>query len=162
MGQVGVLPHAFLDEAGQGGEHQGAIDPLLVHEGQPGRRLAERGDRLDRLPEDLPPALPVGIAHSEVLLLGSRSGHDVEGGVRDVLAYPTPDDDLRPPPHLHVVDGAPVLLRQELRQRVAGLVEVVVGVEQGDAESRLRHDPFSSLVSGLVLGWFWAGFWARE
>ncbi len=150
MGQVGVLPHPLLDEAGQGREHQGPVDALLVHQRQAGGRLTEGRDRLHGLPEDLPPALPLGVAHPEVLLLGPGAGHDVEGGIRDVLADPAPDDDLGPPPHLDVVDGAPVPLGQVLGQRLAGLVEVVVGIEQGDAERWLRHDSSSSLAMRMI------------
>ena len=138
VGQARVVAHALLEEAGQGGEHQRAVDALLVHQLDPRRRLAEGGDGPHRLAEDLAPAQPVRVALAEVVLLRARAGHHLEGRVRDVVADLAPDDDLRAAPHVDVVDGALVPVGQELRQRVPGLVEVVVGVEHGDVERGVR------------------------
>ena len=110
------------------------VDALLVHQRQPGRRVAEGRERPHRLAEDLAAVLAVGVADAEVVLHGAGAGHHVEGRVRDVLADLAPDDDLRAAPHLDVVDGAPVAVRQELGQRVTRLVEVVVGIEDGIVE----------------------------
>ena len=49
MGEVGVVLHSLLDQAGQRGEHGGALDALLVEELEPGRRLAE-GSRQASMP----------------------------------------------------------------------------------------------------------------
>jgi hypothetical protein len=72
--ELRVVPHALLDQAGQGGEHQRPVDALLVHQLDPGRRLAEGRDGPHRLAEDLPAALALGVADAEVLLLGARAG----------------------------------------------------------------------------------------
>ena len=61
-------------------------------------------------------------------------GHHLEGGVRNVLADPAPDDDLGPAVHLDVVDGTPVALGEVLGQRLTRLVEVVVRIEQREIE----------------------------
>jgi hypothetical protein len=134
VGQLGVVAHALLDQAGEGGEHERTVDALVVHQLQPGRRFAEGGDRADRLAEDLAAVLALGIAVPEVVLLRPGAGHDLERGVGDVLADPAPDDDLRPAPHLDVVDRPLVAIGQELRQRILRLVHVVVGVEHRDVE----------------------------
>ena len=139
MGQLGVVAHALLDEAGERREHERPVDALLVHQLEAGRGLAEGGDRPHRLAEDLAPALALGVAVAEVVLLGAGAGHDLEGGVGDVLADLAPDDDLRAAPHLDVVDGALVAVGQELRERVLRLVEVVVGVEHRDVEGWAGH-----------------------
>jgi hypothetical protein len=64
-----------------------------------------------------------------VRLLRAGPGDDLERRVGDVLADGALDDDLGAAPHLDVVDHALVPVREELRQRVPGLVHVVVGVE---------------------------------
>ena len=67
--QLGIVAHALLHQAGERGEHQGAVDPLLVHQLEPRGRLPERRDGSHRLAEDLPAALPLGVAVPEVVLL---------------------------------------------------------------------------------------------
>ena len=84
--QLGIVPHALLHQAGQRGEHQGAVDALLVHELDAGRRLAEGRDGPHRLAEDLAAALALRVAVAEVVLLRAGPGHHVEGGVGDVVA----------------------------------------------------------------------------
>ena len=151
VAHVGVVPHALLDEAGQGREHEGAVDALLVHQLEPRSRLAERGDRRHGLAEDLAPALAIGVAEAEVVLLRAGAGDHLEGRVRDVLADGAAHDDLRPTAHVDVVDRALVPVGQELRQRVTRLVQVVVGVEHRDVEHRCSH--------GSLLG---RGRWSGE
>ena len=138
---LGIVAQPLLDQAGQGGEHDRPVDPLLVHQLHPGARLAEGGDRAHGLTEDLPAALSLGVALAEVVLLGAGSGHHLEGRVRDVLADLAAHDDLGATPHLHVVDHPAVAVGEELGQRVARLVEVVVGIENGDVEDSRRHRP---------------------
>ena len=137
--QLGVVAHALLDQAGERREHEGAVEALLVHQLDPGLGLPERRDRAHRLAEDLAPALALGVAVPEVVLLGAGAGHDVEGGVGDVVADLAPDDDLRAALDLDVVDGALVAVGQVLGERLLGLVEVVVGVEHRDVELDRRH-----------------------
>ena len=137
--QLGVVAHPLLDQAGERREHQRAVDALLVHQLDAGAGLAERRDRPHRLAEDLAAALALGVADAEVVLLRARPGHDVEGGVRDVVADLAADDDLGAAPDLDVVDGALVAVGQELGERVLGLVEVVVGVEDREVERTCGH-----------------------
>ena len=147
MGEFGVVPHPLLHQAGQCREHEGPVDALLVHQLEPGRRVAEGGDGLHGLAEDLPSALAVGVPVPEVVLLGTRTGHHLERRVRDVLADLTPDDDLGPAVQVDVVDGAPVAVRQVLGQRLPCLVEMVVRIEQGDGGRWLRHGSSSSTAA---------------
>jgi hypothetical protein len=144
----------------QRGEHQGAVDALLVHQRQPGGGLSKRRDRLHRFSEDLPPALPVRVAHPEVLHLCPGPGDDVERGVGDVVADPATYDNFGAPPYLDVVDGSLVPLREVLRQRVPRLVQVIVGIEQGNAAMiplprwflvlRMNFLHFESIVSEML------------
>jgi hypothetical protein len=147
VGQLRVIAHPLLDEAGQGGEHKGTVDPLLVHQGETGGRLPEGRDRLHGLPEDLPPGFPFGIAETEIVLLRSRASDHVKGRVGNVLADLSADDDFGPAPHVDIVNGAPVPVRQIFGQRLAGLIEVVVGVEQRDVQRASGHGS-SSVLSG--------------
>ena len=41
MGELGVVPHALLEEAGQCREHEGPVDAELVHQLEPRPRLTE-------------------------------------------------------------------------------------------------------------------------
>ena len=132
VGQLGVVPQALLEQAGQRREHQGPVDAQLVHQLEAGAGLAERGDGPHRLADQLPVRLALGVAVPEVLLLGARPGHDLEGRVRDVLADRALDHDLRAAVDLDVVDGAAVPVGQVPGEGVLGLVEVVVGVEDGE------------------------------
>src|SRR3546814_9706216 len=76
--------------------------------------------------------LPLRVALPVVVLLRAGPGHHVEGGVRDVVADLALHDDLRAAPHLDVVDDDLVAVGQVLRQRVPGLVLVVVGIERSE------------------------------
>ncbi len=98
-----------------------------------GSRKAGKG--ADRLAHDLAPGLAFRVAALEVLLLGAGRGHHLEGRVRDVVAdtWPLTAIFVRPL-HLDVLDQPLVLGRQELRERVGGLVHVVVGVEHREIE----------------------------
>jgi len=74
------------------------------------------------------------------------SSDHLEGGIGDVLGDLTPDRDLRTAAHLHVLDSALILLGQVLGQRLLGLVQVVVRVEEGERQFTRRHE--------ILLGWF--------
>jgi hypothetical protein len=139
VGELDIVSQPLLDQAGERGEHERTVDALVVHQCDAGGGLPERRDRPHRFPEDLPPALALGVAVAEVVLLRAGARHDVEGGVRDVLADAAPHDDLRAAPHVHVVDCALVAVGEEPRQRILRLVEVVVGVEHGDVEHGSGH-----------------------
>ena len=148
--QLGVVPHALLDQAGERGEHEGAVDALLVHQLDPGRRLAERRDRPHRLAEDLAAALALGVAVAEVVLLRAGPGDHVEGGVGDVVADRAPHHDLRAAPHVDVVDGALVAVGQVLGERLPRLVHVVVGVEHRDVEGGWHGQLLSATGAGVL------------
>ena len=128
-------------EAGERREHQRAVDAELVHQLEARRRLAERGDAPHRLADDLAVRLALRVAVAEVLLLRARPRDDLERRVRDVLADLAAHDDLRAAPHLDVVDRALVPVREVPGERVLGLVQVVVGVEDEEVECvrAMRH-----------------------
>jgi hypothetical protein len=111
----------------------------VVHQLEAGTGLAEGGDGVDGPAHDLAAALALGVADLEVLLLRPGGGDPLEGGVGDVLADPALDGDLGAAPHLDVLDDARVALGEELRERVPGLVHVVVGVEDRKVELTRRH-----------------------
>ncbi len=140
--RVDVVAQALLHEAGQRRPHERPVEAELVHQLEAGARLAERGRRLDGPAHDLAAALAVRVADLEVLLLGAGGGHAVEGRVRDVVADLALDGDLRPPVDLDVADDPRVRLREELGQRIAGLVHVVVGVEDRKVQVAGRHRSF--------------------
>jgi hypothetical protein len=124
-----VVPQALLHQAGQGREHEAAVDAELVHQLDAGGGLAERRDAAHRLADELAVRLALRVAVAEVLLLRPRPGHDVERGVRDVVADLTLHHDLGPAPDLDVVDHPLVPVGQVPGEGVLGLIQVVVGVE---------------------------------
>ena len=144
MGEERIVLHPLLGQAGERREHEGAVDVELVEQLEAGGGLAERGDGLHGLAHELAVALALGVAVGEVVLLRARPGHDLERRGGDVLADDAPHRDLRPPLHLHVLDRVLVLLGEELRERVLGLVEVVVGVEHRVVELGRHADHLTS------------------
>ena len=139
VGGLGVVAEALLDQAGQRRPQEDAVDALLVHELQPGTGLTEGGQRDDGLAKDLAGRFPLGVAPLEVLLLGPGSRHLLEGRVGDVVADAPLHRDLGAALDVDVVDHALVPTGEELRQRVARLVHVVVGVEDREVELARRH-----------------------
>ena len=88
----------------------------------------------DQLPL-VQPAGAFGVAEPAAALGDVHPGRAGRGDlserrVRDVVADLVADRELRPAVDLDVLDDALVLGRQELRERVAVLVHVVVGVER--------------------------------
>ena len=136
---VGIVAQALLDEAGEGGPHEGPVEPELVHQLESRARLAVGGRRLDGLAHDLAAALAFLVADLEVLLLGARRGDASEGRVGDVVADATLHGDLGAAPDFDVIDESGVGRGQELGQRVLRLVHVVVRVEDGKIELSRRH-----------------------
>ena len=132
--ELGIVTHALLDQAGQGGQHDGVVDALLVEQLEAVGGVAEGGRAVDAAADDLPVGLAVGVADPEVLLLGARPADPLEGRVGDVVADLAPDHDFGPAVDVDVVDGALVLRREELGQRIGSLVQVVVGVEDRKAK----------------------------
>ena len=145
--ELRVVAHPLLEQAGERREHEGPVDAELVHQLDAGAWLAERGDALHRLADDLAVGLALRVADAEVLLLRARAGHDLERRVRDVLADLAPDHDLRAAPHLDVVDRALVPIGEMAGERILGLVEVVVGVEHREV-AHARH-ALSLAIIGL-------------
>jgi hypothetical protein len=146
--ELRIVLHPLLDQAGQRREHQRVVEAESVHHLQPGGRVAERGDGLHRLAHDLAEALAAA-AVPEVLLLGAGPGDHLEGRVRDVVADLVAHHDLGAPTDLDVVDDVLAVVRQELGQRLFGLVEVVVGVEHGIGSLRAI-----SAAGSLILLWW--------
>ena len=139
----GVVAHALFEQAGEGREHQRAVDPELVHQLQAGSSLAERGEATHRLADQLTVRLALGIPVTEVLLLGARPGHDLERRVGYVVADAAPDHDLGSPVQVDVVDGALEAVREVTGEGFLRLVEVVVGVEDRKVACS-RHAPHAS------------------
>ncbi len=110
VGQIDVVAHPLLEQAGQRREHECPVDSELVHDLDARRRLTERRNAPHRLADDLAVGLALGIPVPEVLLLGARLGDHLERGVGDVLADRAQNHDLRATVQLDVVDGTPVLL----------------------------------------------------
>ena len=136
--QFGIVPHALLEQAGERGEHERAVDPQLVHQLQARSRLPEGRDAAHRLADELAVRLALGVPVAEVLLLGTGSGHDFERRVGDVVADRAPDHDLGAPVQVDVVDGALVAVGQVTGEGVPRLVEVVVRVEDREVAG-FRH-----------------------
>ncbi len=132
--QFGIVAHAFLDQAGQGGQHDRVVDALLVEQIEAVGRIAEGGRAVDAAPDDLPVGLALGVADLEVLLLRARPPDPVKGRVGDVVADLAPHHDFGPAVDVDVVDGALVLRREEFGQCIGSLVQVVVGVEDRETE----------------------------
>jgi hypothetical protein len=65
--------------------------------------------------------------------------YDLERGVRDVVAHLISHHDLGAATDLDVVDDVLAVVRKELRQRLFGLVEVVVRVEHRIRKLAGRH-----------------------
>src|SRR5437667_451221 len=100
----------------QNGSNSGSANdfrPFHVGAGAGGRALAE-------------PSTTLGDVHPG----RTRRGDLPEGRVRDVGADPVTNRELGPALGLDVLDDALVLARQELGERVAVLVHVVVGIER--------------------------------
>ena len=98
--------------------------------------------------------LALGVPAGEVVGERSRWRHHLEGGVGDGLVDVVVDGDLGAAVDLHVLDEALVLLREVAGERVAGLVEVVVGVE--DRTVIRGHGPsipWGGDWSGRPSGW---------
>ena len=84
----------------------------------------------------------VGVAatgRAVVTAVAPRHRHPAEGGVRDVVADPVTDRELRAAVDVDVLDDPVEFLRDELGERVPVLVHVVVGVEGGIREAALPH-----------------------
>ena len=146
--QVGIVLEPLLDEAGQRREHQGVVQSEAVHHLEAGLGIAEGGNRLHGLAHDLAEALAAA-AVPEVLLLGAGPGDHLEGRVGDVVADDVAHHDLGAAADVDVVDDALAVVRQELGQRLFGLVEVVVGIEHRIGELAGHVPPPGSLV------WLW-------
>jgi hypothetical protein len=129
-GSISDVPHPLLDQAGEGREHQRALDSELVHQFQARAGLAEGRDGAHRLAEDLAAGLALGVAVAEVVLHRAGTGDHLEGGVGDVVTDLAPYGDLRAAVDLHVLDGVRVLLGEVAGERLLGLVQVVVAVEE--------------------------------
>ena len=145
MGEVGVTVERVLEQVRERREHQHAVYVEVVEQLEPRRRLAERRDAVDRLPRHLPQALSLRVGTPVEVDVGARRGDLLEGRVGHVVGDLALHCDAGTPAHLHELDVARVPLREVLREHLGRLVEVVVGVEDG--EPGVWHvAPFGDLV----------------
>ncbi len=89
-----VVVHPLLQEAGQGRPDEGPVDAQLVEELDAGLGVTVAGVGPHALAQGLPAGLTLRVALLEVLLLGAGGSHDLERGVRDVVADLVVDGDL--------------------------------------------------------------------
>ena len=96
-GEVGVVLETLLHQARQRREHETGVHTLFVEQGQPVGRVAERRDGAHRLAGELPQRLPLRVLGRVEGHVGTRSGHHLEGGVRDELGDGVADHELLAP-----------------------------------------------------------------
>ena len=149
VGQVRVVPHALLEEAGQGGEHERPVEAQLVQVRQAGFGGPGPFRAGDRFAEDLPEALAVRVSSPIEVLLGAGRGDNFERRIRDVLGDFSVDGDLGPAVDLHIGDGAAVLGREVPGEGLLGLIHVVVRVEDGKVDGPALHG--GHLPAGVVI-----------
>ncbi len=131
--RIGIVGQAFFERAGERRPQQRAIDAHLLHELEPRFGIEERvdaGHRDHLLVEAEPPAGAEPRAALRHVEPGTAGYRDLgEGRVGDVVGDLVAQRELRPTVDLDVLHDPFVFRRQELRERVARLVEMVVGVE---------------------------------
>ena len=137
MREIGITVERVLEQVRKRGEHECAVHVELVEQLEPGSRLPERRDAVDRLSRHLPQALAFRVRATVEVDVGTGRGDLLEGRVGHVVGDLAFHRDARAPTHLHELDVARVLLREVLREHLGRLVEVVVGVEDG--KPRVRH-----------------------
>ena len=77
----------------EGGEEEGRLQALVVHDGESGGRVPELwmlGDRVE-VAEHGGQVQALGVAAPEIVLEAPRAGDRVEGGIRDELVDPAAD-----------------------------------------------------------------------
>ena len=129
VGEDHIVGGAFLDEAGERRVHHAAVNAQLVHQLEAGRRRLVGGDDIHCLADELAEVQAIGVVAEEVVLGAARPGHPRERRVGNHVADVVLDDELGSPIDLDVADLSAVFLRQVLRERLFGLVHVVVDVE---------------------------------
>jgi hypothetical protein len=138
LGEHRVVDQPLLDQARQRGEHQRGGDPLLVQQREPGPGLAERGEAGHRRAGELAQRPALGVVAGVEGHVGPGPGDDLERRVGDELGEPVADHQLLAPPDLDEKEQVAVPLGQVPGQGVLGLVEVVVGVEDGETRVRFH------------------------
>ena len=147
---VGVVRHALLERARERGPQQRAVDAHLLHELEARLGVEEGVEARHR--HHLPEAGARARTVESLAALGDvharTAGHrdPVERGVGDVVGDLVLDGKLGAAVDVDVPDDPLVLVGEELRERVAVLVEVVVGVEGG--ERQLAVDDLDVLGGG--------------
>jgi hypothetical protein len=146
--RVGVVGDTLLDRAGERRPQQRAIDAHLVHELEPGLGIEERIDarHRDLLPEPARLVAEARTAAGDVVARATGHRDLRERRVGNVVTDAIADGEFGSPVDLDVFDDAVVGRWEELRQRVAVLVEVVVAVEGRVRQLAMRD------LDVLVLG----------
>ena len=137
MQRVGIVQQRLFHADAERREQERAREALLVHQRDARVGMTVRGiDRLERA-ERLADVVAGDLA-AEVLVEAARSGDGIEGGVRDEAEDLVVDDHPLLAADLGPLHGLGVLGRQMARERVGGLVVVVVSVERIEVHG--RHD----------------------
>jgi hypothetical protein len=144
--QVGVVHQIDLQHAGQRRENQSAVNGELVQHVQARLGLAKRRNRAHGLTGDLPKGFAFWIVPRHIVTKGARTGDHFERGIGNVVADDVADGDLGASVDLDIADGAVVLSRKVPLERVLGLVEMVVGIE--DRKVKLRGHVSTSMRIG--------------
>ena len=106
-----------------------AVTPCSSSSSKRAAGLAERRDRTHRLAGELAQRLALGIvARIEVHVRPGRRDH-LERRVGDELGQHVAHDELLAPAQLDETEEVAVRLRQVAGERILGLVQMVVGVE---------------------------------
>ena len=141
-GGIGIVGEPLLDRTGECGPEQRSIDAHLFHQLQTGLGIEERIDaRHDHhlLPRSTSDRREPAASFGDVQAHGAWRGHLHEGGIGDVVADQIADRQLGAAVDVDVLDDPVVLGRQKLGQRIAVLVEVIVGIE-GRVRQLAVHD----------------------
>ena len=131
-GEIRVVGDALLERAREGRPEQRTVDAHVLHQLEPRLRVEEGVDTGHDARLHAGGRAGDGTAVAalrDVAAVAARHRDPVERGVRDVLGDVIPQCELGAAADLDVLDRTFVLRREELRERVLGLVEVVVGVE---------------------------------
>jgi hypothetical protein len=139
VGEPDVVDQVLLDGHGEGGEHEGRLDALLVHQRDPRGRIGER--RVVLGVDDLAVGEAVGdLAHEQALQRARRrrvvTRHDAHE--RAAVAHEHSAQPVLAPLD---ADGRILVARLDVaREAVVGLVVVPVGIDQLVVHRRPRRD----------------------
>jgi len=139
VGEDHVVGRALLDQARQGRVHHALVDAQFVHQLHSGCGRLVGGNDIHCLTDEFTKVEAFGIVAQEIVFGAARSGDPCKRRVGNHMADVVLDDELGPAIDLDVADLSAVLFRQVLRERVLGLVHVVVDVENRVRQRTGRH-----------------------